>query len=552
MLPLCFAVCTSTRARRSFLGPALRVARYSAAKQHADGSWDYGEAPSQRWIDNFHTGYNLCALQQIDRYLETDEFEACIRRGFDFYKAHFFREDGAARYFHNRTYPIDIHCVAQSIITLLAFEDLDPGYVPSGAFGVPMGDESHVGRSGLLLLSGPSVWDHSDLVYEMVSGVDAVWPCRRSCAILTDGNGIHSRSERQVAPDTMIEVIFTLDYEIYGNGTGALNDLVYEPAARLMDVFRGWNARFVAFVEAAEFEQIETHRTDPAIGLVKRQIREFYKDDFEVALHLHPQWYGARYDCGRWILDYREYNLCALPRERIVHVVDRSIGYLRRVLDEPGFTPLSFRAGNWLFQPTRNAAEVLFWKGIKIDSSVFKGGVQRAHRLDYRRALKNGYYWSFASDVNVPDPDGPWMEIPVYAEMVPFWRMLTAKRVGLQTKGATARRDAKIRLGRLRDYMRLRYPRKFDFCRMTLEELTSTMDRIIQEDREEPWSLRPIVAIGHTKDLTDVETINSFLSFLRENQVTVATFAEIYPRLSRLVTAKANAQQGYRVEEAVD
>jgi hypothetical protein len=115
---------------KKFLGPALRAARYSAEKQHADGSWDYGEAASQHWIDNFHTGYNLCALQEIDRYLETDEFDASIRRGFDFYKAHFFRADGAPRYFHNNTYPIDIHCVAQSIITLLAFRDLDPGGVP--------------------------------------------------------------------------------------------------------------------------------------------------------------------------------------------------------------------------------------------------------------------------------------------------------------------------------------------------------------------------------------------------------------------------------------
>jgi hypothetical protein len=115
---------------KKFVDPALTVARYSASKQHADGSWDYAESPAQRWIDNFHTGYNLCALEQIDRYLETDEFETCIRRGFDFYKDHFFQEDGATRYFHDRTYPIDIHCIAQSIITLLAFRDLDPGAAP--------------------------------------------------------------------------------------------------------------------------------------------------------------------------------------------------------------------------------------------------------------------------------------------------------------------------------------------------------------------------------------------------------------------------------------
>lgn len=109
-----------------FLGPALKAARYSAHRQHADGSWAYSEAPSQQWIDNFHTGYNLCALQSIGRDAGTVEFESGIRRGFEFYRAHFFRPDGAARYFHNSTYPLDIHCVAQSIITLLAFRDLDP------------------------------------------------------------------------------------------------------------------------------------------------------------------------------------------------------------------------------------------------------------------------------------------------------------------------------------------------------------------------------------------------------------------------------------------
>jgi hypothetical protein len=49
-----------------------------------------------------------------------------MRRGFEFYRSHFFREDGAAKYFHNRTYPIDIHCVAQSILTLQAFRNLYP------------------------------------------------------------------------------------------------------------------------------------------------------------------------------------------------------------------------------------------------------------------------------------------------------------------------------------------------------------------------------------------------------------------------------------------
>ena len=112
-----------------FLQRALKVARYSASRQQPDGSWFYGESNAARWIDNFHTGYNLSALESIDRNLNTTEFQVPIRKGFDFYRTHFFREDGAARYFHNDTYPIDIHCVAQSILTLVEFQHLDGGSV---------------------------------------------------------------------------------------------------------------------------------------------------------------------------------------------------------------------------------------------------------------------------------------------------------------------------------------------------------------------------------------------------------------------------------------
>jgi len=116
--------------KKRFLEPALDATRYSASKQHDDGSWDYGESPHQRWIDNFHTGYNLVALKRIKEYTGAKEWDGCIQKGLDFYKARFFREDGAPKYFHNATYPIDIHSVSQSIITLIEFGDFAAENVP--------------------------------------------------------------------------------------------------------------------------------------------------------------------------------------------------------------------------------------------------------------------------------------------------------------------------------------------------------------------------------------------------------------------------------------
>lgn len=118
---------------KKLLEPALRAARYSARSQRPDGSWSYGALPTQDWIDNFHTGFNLSALRSIGLTLDTNEFENNMKRGLDFYKARFFRDDGAPRYFHNRTFPIDIHCVAQSIITLMEFRHLEPDNVELAA-----------------------------------------------------------------------------------------------------------------------------------------------------------------------------------------------------------------------------------------------------------------------------------------------------------------------------------------------------------------------------------------------------------------------------------
>ncbi len=105
---------------------ALAVARYSASRQRADGSWFYGEGTRQQWIDGFHTGFNLCALRSLGTSLRSDEFEPALKAGLVFYRDHFFLADGTPRYFHDHTYPIDIHSATQAIITFARLCDADP------------------------------------------------------------------------------------------------------------------------------------------------------------------------------------------------------------------------------------------------------------------------------------------------------------------------------------------------------------------------------------------------------------------------------------------
>lgn len=331
----------------------------------------------------------------------------------------------------------------------------------------------------------------------------------------------------------MIECIFTIDYEIYGNGEGSLRELVYEPARELKRLFDKVAAKFVVFVESVELQRIDAYRTDSAITEIRKQIREFYDEGFEIALHLHPQWCNAIYHNGRWLLDASEYNLCPLARERIEEIVEDAITYLQNVLDVPDFNPLSFRAGNWLFQPTATAASVLARHNIKIDSSVFKGGLQYKHKLDYRRALRNGYFWRFDNDAATAEPTGSLLEIPIYTAMVPFWKMVTGKRLRLQQKVTAGTGALRRRFDRLPDLLRFRQPLKFDFCRMSLDELRSMLDRVIEDDRYSPQLLKPMVAIGHTKDLADLKTVEAFLSYVNEKQIPISTFRDVYSKCAQ-------------------
>ncbi len=92
--------------------------------QQKDGSWVYGERKTQAWIDSFHTGYNLEALVSYRELTGDQSYNFNIEKGFEFYVQNFFLEDGTPKYYHNKTYPIDIHCPAQFIVTLVCLNKM--------------------------------------------------------------------------------------------------------------------------------------------------------------------------------------------------------------------------------------------------------------------------------------------------------------------------------------------------------------------------------------------------------------------------------------------
>ena len=110
---------------RDLKNVALSSLAYSINHQREDGSWFYAEKEGAHWIDSFHTGFNLQAIKYFLDLGHGEEYRFQFNKGVKFYEQHFFLEDGTPKYFHDRVYPIDIHCPAQAVVF---FSQMGPDY----------------------------------------------------------------------------------------------------------------------------------------------------------------------------------------------------------------------------------------------------------------------------------------------------------------------------------------------------------------------------------------------------------------------------------------
>jgi hypothetical protein len=91
---------------------------YTLRAQMPDGSWPYGESSHHRWIDGFHTGYVLEALQLCRMLLKRHDLTDAIARGTEFYLRSFLRSDGVVPYYADGGGPLDVNNFAQMVVTL--------------------------------------------------------------------------------------------------------------------------------------------------------------------------------------------------------------------------------------------------------------------------------------------------------------------------------------------------------------------------------------------------------------------------------------------------
>jgi hypothetical protein len=100
---------------------ALCAVHFTLRCQRQDGAWFYGEAQTEHWMDSFHTGFILVALKHIGNYVQDNMLEDKRKMGYSYWQGAFFDADDIPQYYAHRKYPLDVHTMAQAILTFLSY-----------------------------------------------------------------------------------------------------------------------------------------------------------------------------------------------------------------------------------------------------------------------------------------------------------------------------------------------------------------------------------------------------------------------------------------------
>ena len=112
---------------KTYLEKSMKAMFYSMQALTDTYLWPYGERNHHNFIDNFHTGFNLVSLKNWMDFTQNHIWEDKLQKAYKKYLNIFWIKNGCPKYYHNKIYPIDIHCSAQGIVTCLKLKKYDPG-----------------------------------------------------------------------------------------------------------------------------------------------------------------------------------------------------------------------------------------------------------------------------------------------------------------------------------------------------------------------------------------------------------------------------------------
>ncbi|UKN01378.1 hypothetical protein K6119_16755 [Paracrocinitomix mangrovi] len=233
-----------------------------------------------------------------------------------------------------------------------------------------------------------------------------------------------------------MQIFLTYDYELFfGNPTGTVDKCIIEPTNKIREIASRTGAKMVFFIDTGYLKKlIEFKDQFPNVASeyqkVAQQIKDLVNEGHDCQLHIHPHWEDCVHDGKEWIMNTDRYKLSDFSDEDIERIV---LEYQAILANHTGKSVTTYRAGGWCLQPFSKIEKSFLKAGIKLDSTVFRGGKNTAGNYYYDFTnIPNKSTWKFSNDLTKEDENGPFSEFPIsnynYSPLF-FWRLFILGRL---------------------------------------------------------------------------------------------------------------------------
>lgn len=372
----------------------------------------------------------------------------------------------------------------------------------------------------------------------------------------------------------MIQLILSLDYELFGNGAGDVMRDVIHPTDRLLDICDRHGAKLTIMFEVGEYWAFERYdrqlcheRGYSPYEAMKTQAINAIERGHDVQLHLHPQWIGAVHDRGVWELRNAYWRLADLPgglgnKDEIMSITGALHAGKQTLEDmirpvKAEYECICFRAGGFYAQPSHKVIPAMKEAGLKVDSSVVRGYRRTTpFDVDYSNVqTDNGSWWTTDTELVAEGTPGEnILELPVACRMEPYWNNFkpVAFRAAMQRRrmekasgnGKAHGNGSPIScipsVGTFLRRMMAKYASQLDYCKLSCREMLTRLKEL-----DSPGE-NPVVMIGHTKDFINDRHCDAFLAAVSHSE------SVRFVTMSESVRERVNSAGASRTPQTMD
>lgn len=359
------------------------------------------------------------------------------------------------------------------------------------------------------------------------------------------------------------KLLLTVDYEIFGNGSGDVREHIIAPTERMARICEKIGAPLTIFFEVEEYLAFQRERGrlssrlgyDPAEE-IRTQIIDLARRGHDMQLHLHPDWAGARLGDDGWILrpECKTVDSLFQTREETSDYIAERKAVIDRLLEQAGVSQrvTAYRAGGFCAQPGDKLLWALARNGFVLDSSLVKGMTRRDRHVayDFRGAPKGKRHWRIRDDVAREEASGPLFEVPIHSRMGRRIQQLTLKRLLAKfsrhvPKNKQREMLEQLNVGRspasIARFLLQPFPIKLDFHNMSAGQMV----RWIRSAAPAPeGEIDALVLIGHSKEhRTDADLDGLVAAVGRDPRMRIVSMDELSRDLRQLQSAAPASAQ---------